>query len=64
MFWGPWNISIRWGGANRVLGQVYAIPVLALVVERLIPPSVNGIPDDPALTADPVTGDAAGPTRG
>jgi hypothetical protein len=37
VFWGPWNISIRWGGANRVLGQVYAIPVLALVVVAGLP---------------------------
>ena len=35
------------------------IAVLALVVERLIPASVNGIPDEPALTADPATGDRA-----
>jgi hypothetical protein len=37
VFWGPWNISIRWGGANRVLGQVYAIPVIALVVVAGLP---------------------------
>jgi MFS family permease len=35
------------------------IAVLALVVERLIPPSVNGMPDEPVLTADPATGDRA-----
>lgn len=35
------------------------IALLALVVERLIPPSVNGLPDEPALTADPATGEAA-----
>jgi MFS family permease len=35
------------------------IAVLALVVERLIPPSVNGVPDEPLLTADPATGERA-----
>ncbi|MDR7253413.1 MFS family permease [Nocardioides sp. BE266] len=35
------------------------IAVLALVVERLIPASVNGVPDDATLTADPATGDRA-----
>jgi MFS family permease len=35
------------------------IAVLALVVERLIPPAVNGVPDEPVLTADPATGDRA-----
>ena len=35
------------------------IAVLALVVERLIPPSVNGMPDEQVLTADPATGGRA-----
>jgi MFS family permease len=35
------------------------IAALALVVERLIPPSVNGMPEDPVLTADPASGDRA-----
>lgn len=33
------------------------IAVLALVVERLVPASVNGITEEPVLTADPATGD-------
>jgi hypothetical protein len=37
VFWGPWNISIHWGGANRVLGPVYAMPVLAMVVVAGLP---------------------------
>jgi MFS family permease len=36
-----------------------SIAVLALVVERLIPPSVNGVPDEPLLTADPASGEPA-----
>jgi len=35
------------------------IAVLALVVERLVPASVNGVRDEPALGADPATGDPA-----
>ena len=37
------------------------IAALALVVERLIPASVNGMPDEPVLTADPATGDGVHP---
>lgn len=36
-----------------------AIVALALGVERLITPQVNGIPAEPVVTADPVTGEAA-----
>lgn len=39
------------------------IAVLALVVERLISPPVNGVPEDPPLTADPVTGEQSSPDR-
>jgi MFS family permease len=35
------------------------IALLALVVERLVDPAVNGVPLEPALTADPATGDPA-----
>ncbi|WP_090968225.1 MFS transporter [Nocardioides exalbidus] len=35
------------------------IAVLALVVERLVPPSVNGVPEEPVVTADPATGERA-----
>ena len=36
-----------------------AIAALALVVERLIPSTVNGMLEDPVLTADPASGDRA-----
>lgn len=50
-----------WSGAYVfVLGAGCAlIGVLALVVERLVPASVNGVPDTHPLTADPVTGERA-----
>jgi MFS family permease len=35
------------------------IAALALVVERLIPPAVNGVPVDHVLAADPTTGERA-----
>lgn len=35
------------------------IAALALVVERLIPAAVHGMPDEPVLTADPATGEQA-----
>ena len=35
------------------------IAVLALVVERLVPAAVNGVPDEPVLGIDPATGDPA-----
>ena len=35
------------------------IASLALVVERLIPATVNGVPEEPVLTADPATGERA-----
>lgn len=40
------------------------IAILALVVERLVPASVNGVPEQQPLTADPATGEPAphGPT--
>ena len=34
------------------------IAVLALVVERLVPPAVNGVAEEPVPGADPATGDA------
>lgn len=38
------------------------IAVLALVVERLVPAAVNGVPEEPLVAADPVTGE--GPVTG
>jgi hypothetical protein len=34
---------------------------LALVVERLVPAGVNGVPEEPLVAVDPVTGE--GPAR-
>ncbi|MCF6376065.1 MFS transporter [Nocardioides KLBMP 9356] len=39
------------------------IAVLALVVERLVSPAVNGVPDEQVPTADPATGEPAPQAR-
>jgi MFS family permease len=54
-------LDLGWSAAYIVVlaAGCGLIAALALVVERLIPPSVNGMPDEPVLTADPATGDRA-----
>jgi MFS family permease len=57
-----------WGAAYVVVlvAGCGVIAALALRVERLVPPRVNGITDEPVLTADPATGERApqGPPEG
>lgn len=37
VFWGPWNFSVVWGRGTRVLGPVYAVPLLVPLVLAALP---------------------------
>lgn len=37
LFWGPWNFSVLWGRGTRVLGPIYAVPLL-------VPVTLAGLP--------------------
>ena len=37
VFWGPWNFSVLWGLGTRVLGPIYAVPLLTPVVLAALP---------------------------
>lgn len=37
MFWGPWNFSVLWGRGTRVLGPIYAVPLVVPVVLAGLP---------------------------
>jgi hypothetical protein len=49
IFWGPWNISIHWGGANRLLGPVYAMPLVVLIVLTGLPVLLRWRAERPTL---------------
>ena len=36
-FWGPWNFSVLWGRGTRVLGPIYAVPLVVPVVLAGLP---------------------------
>ena len=36
-FWGPWNFSVLWGRGTRVLGPIYAVPLV-------VPVALAGLP--------------------
>ncbi len=37
LFWGPWNFSVLWGRGTRVLGPIYAVPLVVPVVLAGLP---------------------------
>lgn len=37
VFWGPWNFSVLWGRGTRVLGPIYAVPLVVPVVLAGLP---------------------------
>lgn len=36
-FWGPWNFSVLWGRGTRILGPIYAVPLVVPVVLAGLP---------------------------
>lgn len=43
-FWGPYNFSVRWGRGTRVLGPIYAVPLVVPVVLAGLPVLLDWLP--------------------
>lgn len=49
VFWGPWNFSVLWGRGTRVLGPIYAVPLVVPVVLAALPVLRDGLRRSRAL---------------